>query len=245
MKEDEKALWDRFTKTKSTAVRNEIAKMHINLVRFVVEKIYFASSLASKDDLFNIGAMGLLEAVEKYDTGRDIKFVTYAYFRIYGSIMDYLRSADWAPRSVKEKSSKLEKAYRALMERGYSNPTDEQVAKEMALDMTSYYKLIDGLHINKVYSIDEFFSSDGAGTPSCYDGIEDNTERKELLARIIDTFLDQRERNVLALYYYEGFTLKEISKTMDLTEARISQIHAQAISKIKVKLAVEKVLNIY
>ena len=85
MNDDERIMWERFKQTKSAAARNEIAKKYINLVRFVVEKVYFASSLASKDDLFNIGAMGLLEAVEKYDTGRDIKFVTYAYFRIYGS----------------------------------------------------------------------------------------------------------------------------------------------------------------
>lgn len=235
MTEDEKVLWGRYKESKTTFIRNEIAKMNINLVRFIVEKVYFASALASKDDLFNIGAIGLIEAVEKYDPDRGIKFVTYAYFRIYGSIMDYLREADWAPRSVKEKSSRLEKAYTALMERGFLNPTDEQVAKEMGLDIKSYYALIDGLHINKVYSIDELFSNDGAGTPSCHDCIDDNTETKELLARIIDTSLDQRERNVLALYYYEGLTLKEISKTMDLTEARISQIHAQAISKIKAK----------
>jgi RNA polymerase sigma factor for flagellar operon FliA len=245
MTEDEKVLWGRYKESKTTFIRNEIAKMNINLVRFIVEKVYFASALASKDDLFNIGAIGLIEAVEKYDPDRGIKFVTYAYFRIYGSIMDYLREADWAPRSVKEKSSRLEKAYTALMERGFLNPTDEQVAKEMGLDIKSYYALIDGLHINKVYSIDELFSNDGAGTPSCHDCIDDNTETKELLARIIDTSLDQRERNVLALYYYEGLTLKEISKTMDLTEARISQIHAQAISKIKAKLAVEKSINIY
>lgn len=245
MNDDERIMWERFKQTKSPAARNEIAKKYINLVRFVVEKVYFASSLASKDDLFNIGAMGLLEAVEKYDTGRDIKFVTYAYFRIYGSIMDYLRSADWAPRSVKEKSSRLEKAYRALMERGISNPTDEQVAGEMKLDMTSYYKLIDGLHVNKVYSMDEFFSQDGAGCPVCADESSGSTERRELLARIIDTALDNREQSVLAMYYYEGFTLKEISKTMGLTEARISQIHGQAISKIKAQLSVEKVLNIF
>jgi RNA polymerase sigma factor for flagellar operon FliA len=245
MNQDERTMWESFAKTKSTALRNEIAKKHINLVRFVVERVYFSSSLASKDDLFNVGAMGLLEAVEKYDAGRDIKFVTYAYFRIYGSIMDYLRGADWAPRSVKEKSLRLEKAYRALMERGCANPTDEQVAREMKLDMPSYYKLIDGLHVNKVYSIDEFFAADGAGCPVYTDDTAESTERKELLARIIDTALDTRERSVLSMYYYEGFTLKEISRTMDLTEARISQIHGQAISKIKAKLSIEKTLNIF
>jgi RNA polymerase sigma factor for flagellar operon FliA len=245
MNEEEKGVWEEYEKNKSTAARNEIAKKYINLVRFVVERVYFASTLASKDDLFNIGAMGLLEAVEKYDPGRDIKFVTYAYFRIYGSIMDYLRNADWAPRSVKEKTSRLEKAYRALMERGCSNPTDEQVAQEMGLDMTAYYKLIDGLHVNKVYSIDEFFSSNSGGGPVYADDNAESMERRELLARIIDTALDIRERSVLSMYYYEGFTLKEISRAMDLTEARISQIHGQAISKIKAKLSVEKVLNIF
>jgi RNA polymerase sigma factor FliA len=245
MNENEKELWESYKQTKNTAIRNDIAKLYINLVRYVVEKVYFASTLASKDDLFNIGAMGLLEEVEKYDTGRDIKFVTYAYFRIYGSIMDYLRNADWAPRSVKEKSSKLERAYKSLMEKGISDPTDEQTASEMGLDITSYYKLIDGLHVNRVYSMEEFFTSDGAGTPAGYDQTSDESEQKEMLAEIIDTFLNQRERNVLALYYYEGFTLKEISATMDLTEARISQIHAQAIAKIKAKLTVDNTANIY
>jgi RNA polymerase sigma factor for flagellar operon FliA len=115
----------------------------------------------------------------------------------------------------------------------------------MKMDMNSYYRLIDGLHVNKVYSIDEFFSADGAGCPVCADENSGNTERRELLARIIDTALDSREQSVLAMYYYEGFTLKEISKSMDLTEARISQIHGQAISKIKAQLSIEKVLNIF
>jgi RNA polymerase sigma factor for flagellar operon FliA len=247
MTDDDKQLWEKYWEEKSPEYRNLIAAKYLNLVRFVVEKVYYSSSMSTKDDLFNIGVIGLLDAIDKYDVSRNTKFVTYAYFRIYGNIMDHIRNIDWAPRSVKGKVGRIEKAYKALTELGNYNPTDEQLAAELRVSLKAYYKLVDGLHVNKVYSIEEFFNlGDGAeDSGDIFVNGEVQREAREQIAGIIDRGLNEKEKHILSLYYYEDCTLKEIAQVMNLTEARISQLHAAAIAKIKAQLNVEKSMNIY
>lgn len=233
MDDAEKILWERYFKEKRQEDRNEIVKYYINLVRYLVEKIYKHTSLNSKEDLFNIGIIGLIAAVEKYDPTRGIKFLTYAYFKIYGSIMDYIRDSEWIPRSVREKSLKIENAIQRIIEKGIENPTEDEIAAELGMNVEEYHKFQEGIKVNRIYSIDDLFGENSGENIKIPKIDIDNEEKKIMLATAIDKMLDEKERNVIALYYYEGLTFKEIAEVMNFTEARISQIHATAIMKIK------------
>lgn len=245
MDQEETALWEKFAETKSMAVRNELVKRYVNLTRFVSERIFYSSAVVSKEDMVNVGIIGLIDAVEKFDLSKNVKFITYAYLRVYGSIMDYIRGTEWTPRSVREKMVKIEKTYKSLAERSIHNPTDEQMADEMKLSLKGYHKLVDGLYINQVFSLDEFFNAEDTSSAGKVLEAQEVTENKELVAAIIENRLEEKERTLLSLYYYEECTLKEIASVLNLTEARISQIHTQVIAKIKAQLVIAKSLNVY
>ena len=245
MNDDEKALWEKFAETKSVAVRNELVKRYVNLIRFVSERIFYSSAVVSKDDMMNVGIIGLIDAIEKFDLSKNVKFITYAYLRVYGSIMDYIRGSEWTPRSVREKMVKLERTYKSLAERSIHNPTDEQMAAEMKLSLKGYHKLVDGMYINQVFSLDEFFNAEDTTSAGKVLDTQELSENKELVASIIENRLEEKEKTLLSLYYYEECTLKEIAGVLNLTEARISQIHTQAIAKIKAQLAIAKSVNVY
>jgi RNA polymerase sigma factor for flagellar operon FliA len=244
MDDNEKILWERYLRDRSQEDRKEIVKYYINLVRYVVEKVYRQTSLNSKDDLFNIGIMGLITAVEKFDPYRGIKFITYAYFRVYGSIMDHIRDSEWMPRSVREKSLKLENAIRHLAEKGVENPCDEDIAAEMGMSIEDYHRFQEGLRVNRIYSINDFFSESGEDNINTLQMEIDDEEKKIMIATAIDKVLDERERTVISLYYYEGLSFKEVAEVMRFTEARISQIHASAIMKIRTYLLKETKIKV-
>ncbi len=243
MKKEEKELWVKLKKTGSESIKRQIAEMHLNLVRFVVEKVSYNSAVINKADLVNVGVIGLMKAIEKFDIAKNTKFSTYAYMKIYGSIMDYIRETDWTPRSVRDKLGKLEEAYMRLTARGIYNPHDSQVASELGMTMDDYYRFIDGLHVNQVMSLEElanFEDSETASRDKMF-GKKEKQELKEMVASIIDKCLDEKEKVIISLYYYEELTLKEIAGIMKFTEARISQIHAKAITKIKAHIAASSV----
>ena len=197
-------------------------------------------------DLINAGVIGLMDALEKYDPSRQIKFRTYAEFRIRGAMLDELRSLDWVPRSVRRKASTLEKASADLEHRLGRPPTEEELAEALGLDLEGLAQLLREasgvplLHIEEV-GMDE----EGAernllaclADPHAQDPFEDVQirELKETLGKAIE-LLPRKERLVVTLYYYEELTMKEIAKVLEITESRVSQLHAQAILRLRGKL---------
>ena len=199
------------------------------------------------NDLINAGVIGLIDAIEKFDANKQIKFKTYAEFRIRGAILDELRSMDWVPRSVRQKARKVEEAY-ARLEAALGRPaSDEEVASEMGIDMDTFYRLLSDTASVSLLSLDdlgeddtepskrnllEYIMQDEKDWPSHRMGIN---EIRELVAETIKS-LPEKERMVISLYYYDELTMKEIGHVLKFTESRVSQIHTKSILRLRSKM---------
>ncbi|ASN05707.1 FliA/WhiG family RNA polymerase sigma factor [Virgibacillus necropolis] len=245
----EKQLWENWFSTHDSNAANELIKNYMYLVNFHVERI--ATHLpknVNKDDLKSFGLMGLYDAVKKFESSRDLKFDTYASFRVRGAIIDGLRKEDWLPRSIREKTKKIEQVSGHLEQVHQRTPSSNEIAKELnmtAQEVETYTK--DSLFAN-VLSIEEK-SKDGHSDHK--EGIgyaiadhisasPDNhlttSETNKELAKSIK-LLNVNEQLVISLFYNEELTLTEIGQVLDLTTSRISQIHKKAIFKLKKTLA--------
>jgi RNA polymerase sigma factor for flagellar operon FliA len=197
-------------------------------------------------DLVNAGVLGLLDAIDKFEPERGVKFKTYAEVRVRGAILDSLRDLDWAPRSLRRKSKDLEKAYAELGQKLGRPATDEEVCEALGENLEDFHALVDQLHGLTIGSFENSSDSDDRndgqinyypddGTNDPYLRFETN-ELTQLLADAIDS-LPERERMVLSLYYYEEFTMKEIGMLMGVNESRVSQIHTKATMRLRGKLS--------
>jgi len=220
---------------------------------------YIASRIAIRlpphidlNDLINAGVIGLMDAIEKFDASKQIKFKTYAEFRIRGAILDELRSMDWVPRSVRQKARKVEDAY-AKLEFSLGRPAkDEEVAREMNIDMDSFYRLLSETASVSLLSLDdlgeedsdlskrnliEFIIQDEKDWPSHKISF---AEIRDMVATAIQS-LSEKERMVISLYYYDELTMKEIGHVLKFTESRVSQIHTKAVLRLRSKM--QKILK--
>lgn len=218
------------------------------LIKFIAQKI--AVRLPSNielDDLISSGVIGLMDAIEKYDPTRDNKFKTYAEFRIRGSILDELRAQDWVPRSVRDKAKMLDKTVMELETTNGKIPTDEEVAEKLGVSMDDYFDLLNQVRPVSVLSIDDaatFSNVDKKSILNILEGTKLNNPLnqlniksvKDIITKAIED-LPERQRLVLSLYYYEDLNLKEIGKILRVTESRVSQLHAQAISRLRARLS--------
>lgn len=196
------------------------------------------------DDLVSSGIVGLLDAADRFDPSRGIKFKTYAEFRIRGTMLDYLREMDWFPRSVRQSSTRLQNAYSRLEALLGRPPEEEEVASELSISVDELRKKLAMLSGLTVLSHDEA-GEDGEGSKVQYylaEAAKDEAREeellrdlKEVLAKAIDT-LPEREKHLIALYYYEDLTMREISEIFNLGEPRICQLHAQAVLRLRGKL---------
>jgi RNA polymerase sigma factor for flagellar operon FliA len=198
-------------------------------------------------DLVNAGVIGLLDAVEKFEPERGVKFKTYAELRVRGAMLDSLRDLDWAPRSLRKKSKELEKVYGQLEQRLGRPATDEEVCAELGGDMDDFHALVDQLHGLNIGSFEDIGDKgDGDGGDSLLNYYADDSDtdpyrqfERDELARILGVAIEslpERERLVLALYYYEEFTMKEIGAMLGVNESRVSQIHTKATLRLRSKL---------
>jgi RNA polymerase sigma factor for flagellar operon FliA len=227
--------------------REQIILEYAPLIKYIAQKI--AARLPANielDDLMSSGVIGLMDAIEKYDSTRDNKFKTYAEFRIRGAILDELRAQDWVPRSVREKAKMLERAY-AKIEHDRGRPaTDDEVCEELKLNQEEFHELLNQVRSVSLLSYDDLSSlSKGdrrsimgmseAGKSSTPFAEVNTAHLKKLISEAIKD-LPEKQRLVLSLYYYEDLNLKEIGKVLDVTESRVSQLHTQAILRLKAKL---------
>ena len=234
----------------SKAVERERLLMeHLPMVRFVARRIHERlPQQVELEELISAGTVGLLDAVSKFDSNKQVQFKTYAQFRVRGAILDSLRTLDWSPRDLRRKGRAIEEAARALTSQLGRTPTEAEIAGEIGLELGAYQQLIGevkGLEIGSLNAdrSDESGEEELAYIPGpvtddplfrCLQG-----EMRERLVAAIDT-LRERERLVLTLYYYEELTMKEIGLTLGIVESRVSQIHACAVTHLRAALGVAK-----
>lgn len=230
------------------ATREKLVLEYAPLIKFIAQKI--AARLPANielDDLMSSGVIGLMDAIEKYDSSRDNKFKTYAEFRIRGAILDELRAQDWVPRSVREKAKTLERCYAKIEQRMGRQATDEEVCGELGITQNEYHDLLNQVRSVSLLSYDDLSSfskndkrslhgfGDGSSrTPTPFNEVNVGLVKKLIAQAIQD--LPEKQRLVLSLYYYEDLNLKEIGRVLDVTESRVSQLHTQAILRLKGKL---------
>ena len=236
-------LWDNYSKTKDAKIREELIIKYLYLVKFVAGRLYANyGNNVEYDDLASYGVFGLIDAIEKYDAGRGVKFDTYAQLRIKGAIIDYLREIDWLPRSIRQKAKELEKAYYELENELGRSANDEEVAARLAISVEDFQKKIQYVSTYSIVSLDdlleqkrEFANDDNDNDISPGAAIEKDVLRNILIETI--NALPEKENRVITLYYFEELTYKEIGKLLSISESRVSQLHTKAIIRLKSKIS--------
>lgn len=250
-------VWAKYKDNSDIAARSELIVYYAHLVKYVANRLAInLSSLVEVEELISYGIEGLIDAIEKFDLSRNIKFETYAITRVRGSMIDGLRSMDWVPVSVRQKSKELEKTYISLETKLGRAASDMEVAQELGITIDGLASLLREVAATTILSLDDFLpGEDGDDRKKrIVDLLEDHnagdaqeivefSEVKELLARSIYR-LPEKEKTVVYLYYYEGLTLKEIGVVLDLSESRISQLHTKAILRLRGSLSKKKYMVI-
>tara|TARA_B100001094_G_C18073651_1_gene741437 strand:- start:437 stop:1195 length:759 start_codon:yes stop_codon:yes gene_type:complete len=228
-------------------LRDQLIMDYAPLIRFVAQRI--AARLPSNidiDDLISAGVIGLMDAIEKYDPSRDNKFKTYAEFRIRGAILDELRSQDWVPRSVRDKAKRIEKTYAELEQKLGRAVTDQEISEALGVKLEEYYEIMAKVKAVTLLSIDELSGPNQNDKKSLLECLENVGSKnpftqlkskgvRELLVKNIEE-LPEKQKLVLSLYYYEDLNLKEIGRILEVTESRVSQLHTQAVEKLRSRL---------
>lgn len=224
--------------------RDELIIKYAPLVKTIVLRMAAKMPIdaADKEDLINVGIIGLMSALEKYDSQRNVQFETYAHFRIRGAVLDELRQRDWVPRSTRNKDSNLEDAFANLQRKLGRAPTESEIAKHLGLSMNEYFSLLNEVKRISVISqedlppdyLEKYGSEEVMGAIDRGNPLQSLTSQ-ELIKGLKDAIagLPEKERIVLSLYYYEELTMKEIGKVLSLTESRVCQIHTQATLRLR------------
>ncbi|HEY3923986.1 MAG TPA: RNA polymerase sigma factor WhiG [Acidothermaceae bacterium] len=243
-------LWVEFKASGESRLRERLILHYSPLVKYVAGRVGVGlPPNIEQADLVSYGIFGLIDAIEKFDLERAIKFETYAISRIKGAIIDELRAIDWIPRSVRYKAREVEKAYAALEAKLHRTPTESEVAGELGISLDELHTIFSQVSFVNVIALDELLNVGGerGDKLSLVDTLEDTRaedpvevfeteETKYLLSRAINT-LPEREKIVVTLYYYEGLTLAEIGQVLGVTESRICQMHTKAVLQLRAKLA--------
>jgi RNA polymerase sigma factor for flagellar operon FliA len=226
--------------------REEIVHKYLHLVKYVAGRISVnLPPNVELNDLVNDGILGLIDAIEKYDDARGVKFETYAITRINGAILDALRSLDWVPRAVRQRARELERAYQELESEFGRVPTDDELAVKLGVSRKELDNLMQRVRGTAVLSLEEFLPNEKGYEIPLVDTLKDAendvtiaVEQREICSALVDAVeqLSAQERTVISLYYFDGLTLKEIKSALNVSESRVSQIHAQAVIHLRQKL---------
>lgn len=230
-------IWLEYSRNRRIETREKLIKHYLSLVKLVAGRIAIGLPMhIDKDDLISNGFFGLLDAIERYDLTRNIKFETYAVARIRGSILDSLRAQDWAPASVRQKARKYEQTLARLEGQLGRSAADFEIAEALGISLEQLNALHSQLSAATLVPLDEFVRSESSDSNMInpLQHVEDAAVSRTL-AEAIDS-LPAKERIIVSLYYYEGLTLREISLVLKLTEARISQLHTKAIFRLRAAL---------
>lgn len=228
--------------------RNEMVIQYSPLIKLIAHRLAMRlPSHIQLDDLMTAGVLGLIDAIEKFDPSRDIKFKTYAEFRIRGAMLDELRAMDWVPRSIRQRSHTLEKSYTELRKKLDREATDEEMADNLGISLNEFHQWLDSVSGMSLLSFEDIkgtngdfsrehllksFSTNNSESPV---DLLELGQLRQLLGKCIDE-LPTKEKLVISLYYIEELTMKEIGQTLGVSESRVSQIHTKAILKLRSKL---------
>lgn len=236
-----KQLWEEYSKTKSDKLREQIIIEYVPLVKLVAGRLnMYLGYTVEYDDLVGYGVFGLIDAIDKFDYGKGIKFETYASLRIRGSILDQIRKMDWIPRSVRQKQRQIETAIAKLEKEKGTNIKDRDIAEELGISLDEYRSWEGLTNISNIASLDEFMEQGTEGTVkefrnTTYLEPEEAMNRDEVKSMLMEALelLTEKEKKVVLLYYYEDLTLKEVASVLEVSESRISQLHSKALEKMK------------
>ncbi|MHB1313904.1 MAG: sigma-70 family RNA polymerase sigma factor [Christensenellales bacterium] len=235
-------LWKKYAQDKTLETKNELVLSYVYLVKSIVFRMLPTyGGYSNYDDFVSAGVIGLIDAVEKFDIKRDVKFEYYASMRIRGEIIDHIRKQDWAPSSLRRKIQEITNAYGELEKTFLREATDSEVAQYLNMETEELQKIMEKTHMFNVIHFEEMLSEDysvGQTIPDEGESPEEQVEKdevKKILGDLIDS-LPEKEKLVVTLYYYEEITLKGIANILGVSESRISQIHSKVILKLKTKL---------
>lgn len=236
-------LWEEYSRKKSEQLREQLILEYVGLVKIVAGRLsMYLGNNVEYDDLVGYGTFGLIDAIDKFDNDKGVKFETYASLRIRGAILDQIRKMDWIPRTLRQKQKRLDAAYQKLETTSGRTATDEELAKELDISVDELESWQMQTQIGGLVSLDEYMEQgEGRIENSASEDyvqperIVERQELKEILAKTLKELTD-KEQKVIYLYYFEDLTLKEISAILEVSESRISQLHTKALQKMRQKL---------
>lgn len=243
--EERLGLWEEYAKCQTPELREKIIIEYAGLVKIVAGKlsIYLGHNV-EYEDLVSYGTFGLIDAIDKFDFDKGVKFETYASLRIRGAILDQVRRMDWLPRTVRQRQKQIDAAYQKIETASGRMATDEEVAAELEITTDELLKWQNQTKAAGVVSLDEYLEqgSENDIIPTAesmeYAQPEKQMEKKAMKEMLVQSLeaLTEKEKKVILLYYYEDLTLKEISEVLEVSESRVSQLHTKAIQRLRLKL---------
>ena len=240
---DREKLWMDYSANKSPELREKLIIEYAPLVKLVAGKLsMYLGYNVEFDDLCGYGVFGLIDAIDKFDYDKGVKFETYASLRIRGEILDQIRRMDWIPRTVRQKQKLLDNAYRKIESETGRLATDEEICRELDISMEELCDMQNETKMTNIISLDEYMDQGEVRVEPKADKdymqpekVVEKEELKRILLEVIET-LTEKEKMVITFYYYEELTLKEISQVMEVSESRVSQLHSKALLKMKQRL---------
>ncbi|MBR2401631.1 MAG: FliA/WhiG family RNA polymerase sigma factor [Lachnospiraceae bacterium] len=241
---DKEKLWEEYQKNKTPQLREQIILEYAPLVKLVAGRLsMYLGYNVEYEDLVSYGIFGLIDAIDKFDLGKEVKFETYASLRIRGTILDQIRKMDWIPRTVRQKQKRIDEAIKQIEMRTGKTASDEELAVELGITDDELLNWQSQLKVTNVVSLNEYLEQGSepvmdAHKNSHFQQPEDKVQEDELKQMLSETMeiLTEKERKVILFYYYEELTLKEISSILEVSESRVSQLHTKALLKMRKKL---------
>jgi len=241
---DTDKLWSEYQKKPTQEIREQLILAYAQLVKLVAGRLsMYLGHNVEFDDLVSYGIFGLIDAIDKFDMTKNVKFETYASLRIRGAILDQIRKMDWIPRTVRQRQRKIDEAIKQVEMRTGKAATDEEIAIELGITGDELTGWQSQLKVTNVVSLSEFEEAGQeptfeSGNNSRFDQPEEVIEEQELKQKLVEALelLTEKERRVIELYYYEDLTLKEISLVLEVSESRVSQLHTKALLKMRKKM---------
>lgn len=239
-----KNLWEKYMKSKSPEIREKIILEYAPLVKVVAGRLnmYLGYSV-EYEDMVSYGIFGLIDAIDKFDMTKEVKFETYASLRIRGAILDQIRKMDWIPRTIRQRQKQIDTVMKEIEANTGREAKDEEIASKLGLSEDEYLEWQTQSKVSNIVSLNEYMEQ-GSDIPAdknishSFDTPEmviEKGELKEILAESLELLTD-KEKKVVLLYYYEELTLKEISNVLEVSESRVSQLHTKALQKMKTKM---------
>ncbi|MDE6220260.1 MAG: FliA/WhiG family RNA polymerase sigma factor [Lachnospiraceae bacterium] len=239
-----KRLWEDYARLKTPDLREKLILEYASLVKVVAGRLsMYLGYNVEYEDLVSYGVFGLIDAIDKFDMGKEVKFETYASLRIRGAILDQIRKMDWIPRTIRQRQKQIDTAMKDLEQRNGRPATDAELAAYMGISEDEFLDWQNQVKADNIISLNEYVEqgndisseksiSSGFETP---ESVVEKSELKEMLEESLELLTD-KEKKVILLYYYEELTLKEISRVLEVSESRISQLHTKALQKMKTKM---------